>query len=55
LEVRPPGQPIFPIEKNLIMRRPAFEQLHNGLVLEVKHWGDPEGVIPTAPLKVLEH
>lgn len=52
LEVRPVGQPTFPTEKNLIMRRPAFEQLRTGLILEVRCRG--ESVIPTAPLKILE-
>lgn len=52
LAVRPAGQPTFPTEKNLIMRRPAFEQLRTGLVLEVRCRG--ERVIPTAPLKILE-
>lgn len=52
LEVRPPGQPTFPVEKNLILRRPAFAQLRPGLVLEVRRRG--ESIIPTAPLKVLD-
>ena len=52
LDVRPSGKPSFPVEKNLIMRRPAFEQLRNGLIMEVKYRG--ESVIPTAPLKILE-
>jgi hypothetical protein len=53
LEVRPAGRPTFPVEKNLMMRRPAFEQLRTGLALEVRVRG--ESVIPTAPLKILEH
>jgi hypothetical protein len=52
LEVRPPGQPAFQAEKNVAIRKPSFDQLRPGLLIEVRY--NPSGyVFPTLPMKVL--
>jgi ribosomal protein S27AE len=52
LEVRPPNQPAFQAEKNVAIRKPSFDQLQPGVVIEVRH-NHSGYVFPTLPMKVL--
>lgn len=52
LEVQPPGQSPFWVERNIIAKPETYAKLKPSLVIEVKH-NNVGHVIPTTPMKIL--
>jgi len=53
LEVRPPGQAAFQLEKNVVANPATADRLREGLVIEVACDPARQHAVPRAPLKVL--
>jgi hypothetical protein len=54
LEVRPEDQPIFQVERNVILRRESLDRLSTGSAIEVRCLPDRNEAIPVTPLKIVE-
>jgi hypothetical protein len=54
LEVRPAGQSVFQMERNVILRRESLECLTAGSLIEVRCHPDRHEAIPVTPLKIIE-
>jgi hypothetical protein len=53
LEVRPDDQPIFQVERNVILRRESLDRLSAGSVIAVRCQPDRNEAIPVTPLKIV--